>query len=293
MHCTPVRRYRPCRFAGILALLLLPLALVEPAQGIVVRHDTADSAYVVDAARYPQLFHLHARLHKKICMATLIAPEWAITAAHCLEQTPILDTLGRDAPYALEIAGAQYWIADYRMHPTYQAGPLLRGVDLALLRLDRAVPAVRPARLNRNLDEVGKVVQLLGWGHTGSGITGRRGNDGKFRRAENSVSAADQWLRFRFDDPREWHSPALPLEGVPGLGDSGGPALIETDAGLLLLGVALGELEGEDEDRNQGRYGATEIYERVSLHVEWIDSVLQASQISLAVPGQPAGPARE
>lgn len=280
-HSSPVsdqRSWRPVR--GLLAALLLLLPL--PAPAIVIRHDRSDSDYVVDAARYPQLFHLHTRESStKVCMATLIAPRWAITAAHCTEQTPIATTLAEGRSYSLDIAGTSYLIDTLVVHPEYRSakGRLL-GVDLALIRLDRAVPEVEPALLNREATELGKVVQLFGWGHTGNGSTGRQRNDGHFRRAENRITDAMRWLQFRFDDPREKGGATLALEGVPALGDSGGPALLETPNGMVLLGVALGELDlstaQEPQGARQGLYGATEIYERIALHTDWITSVLGA-----------------
>src|SRR5690606_6506313 len=147
-------------------------------------------------------FYLHTRFDKRICMATLIASNWAITAAHCLEETPVLDTLQQNQPWPIDVAGQTYHIAELVIHPRYVAGPVLTGVDLALLRLNEDVGGVEPMPLYRSADEVGSEVALLGWGHTGLGTTGRQRNDGKFRRAMNRVILADQWLQFRFDDPR-------------------------------------------------------------------------------------------
>jgi len=260
--------------------LALALLFAIPASAIVIRHDRSDAVYVVDAGQYPQLFHLHTRASKrKVCMATLIAPRWAITAAHCLNETPIAETLAQGAVWQLEVAGGQYRIDTLAVHPQYRAGAALTGVDLALIRLDREVAGVTPVLMNRETTELGQVVQLFGWGHTGNGDTGRQRNDGKFRRAENEVSEALQWLSFRFDDPREQGSTALALEGIPALGDSGGPALMQTPHGVVLVGVALGELEQEEPQQQvgplrQGRYGAIEIYERISLHLDWIEAIL-------------------
>jgi secreted trypsin-like serine protease len=69
----------------------------------------------------------------------------------------------------------------------------------------------------------------------------------------------------------------LPLEGTLSLGDSGGPAFLETSEGLLLAGVSVGQVEGPDfSEETQGQYGSVAVYERVSLHVEWINSVLNS-----------------
>jgi secreted trypsin-like serine protease len=279
-HSSPAWRSTRSVYRWRQALPLLAAAglLVPalPAAGIVIRHDRADIQYVVDESRYPQFFHLHERSRRKVCLGTLIAPTWAITAGHCVDDTPLRSSLDAGEPYTLQVAGATYRVDALVLHPDYNNGVLLQGVDLALLRLDREVPGVAPVVLQRSEDEAGHVATLVGWGSTGTGVTGRRSNDGKFRRAENRVASADLWLEFRFDDPRQPDSPALALEGVPGLGDSGGPALIESDGSFTLIGIAVGELVREGDDQRQGLYGATGVYERISRHAAWIDAVLGA-----------------
>src|SRR5690606_3873264 len=130
-----------------------------------------------------------------------------------------------------------------------------------------------------------QAVSFLGWGFTGYGTVGRRGNDGKLRRAHNRVSEAGRRLQFRFDDPRLPGDHALPLEGVAGLGDRGGPALLETPAGPVLMGVALGEILNADDPRGrQGLYGAIGLYERISIHLEWIESYILSAPSGAATP---------
>lgn len=266
--CSP---FRGCLWL-LLAVVLLP---VPEASGIIIRHDRADSRYVVAEADWPQVFSLHRRLGNRVCVATLIAERWAITAAHCLEDTPILETLSRHEPWPLTIAGVVHAVEALVLHPEWVPGRPEEGVDLALLRLDRPVRNVTPVPLYRGDDEYDQTVSFLGWGFTGWGTVGRRGNDGKLRRAQNRVSEAGQRLHFRFDDPRRPEDRALPLEGVAGLGDSGGPALVETPAGLRLMGVALGEiLNADDADGRQGLYGAVGLYERISIHLQWIESYI-------------------
>ena len=259
-----------------LLLLVTVLSVSVAAQAIVIRHDRADFHYVVDENDYPQLFYLQTRYSHKVCLATLIASRWAITAAHCTDDTPIQSTLALKRDYSLKVNGQQYRISRLVVHPDYVSGHYLEGVDLALIELDRPVPDVQPIRLNRSTDELHQVVQLLGWGYTGDGRVGRRGNDGKLRRAENVIDSANEWLEFHFDDPRREHSLALNLEGVPGLGDSGGPALLDTGNGPLLLGIAVGELDNPAAQDREGLYGATEVYERISRHLEWIDKIIEA-----------------
>ena len=80
----------------------------------------------------------------------------------------------------------------------------------------------------------------------GLGTTGRQYDDGTKRQAKNRITQADQRLFSFFDDPRKLNSAALPLEGTLSLGDSGGPAFLETSEGLILAGVSVGQIEGPE-----------------------------------------------
>jgi len=258
--------------------LVILAGWVVPVLAIVIRHDRADARYQAAESDYPQVFYLHTRYDHKVCMASLISEHWALTAAHCTEQTPLLATMSARQLFVVQIAGQANTVSALVIHPDYQAGKLLGGTDLALLYLDEAVANVAPFPLNTDSNEQTEIMELLGWGFSGIGTSGLQGNDGRFRHARNQVEEASQWLRFRFDDPRETATRALDLEGIPGLGDSGGPALWKQDGVMTLTGVAVGELASENPEDAQGRYGAVEIYERVSRHLEWIHAVMAGSQ---------------
>jgi secreted trypsin-like serine protease len=257
----------------IITYFMLLMLGIAQAHAIIIRHDRSDAAYVVNESDFPQLFFLHTRYDNKLCVATLISELWAITAGHCAEQTPLLDTMTRGEQYPIRIAGQHNAISKLVVHPDFRHPQQRQAVDLALIRLEHVVQGIRPVDLYHDVDEKDQVLSLIGWGYTGEGTHGLLSNDGKMRRAENSVMFAGKWLEFLFDDPRELNSSALPLEGVPSLGDSGGPALVESAQGLILLGVALGEIDNSTE-LEQGHYGAVSLYERISTHYHWIIQVI-------------------
>lgn len=248
------------------------------AQGIIIRHDSNPSDYQIRESEQPAVFYLELQKRRKVCVATLIAPRWAITAAHCVDQTSLLTQMHQGKPFAVQVAGTLRRIDRVVVHPDYLPGAP-NEVDLALLRFDAELAYPRPIAVYAGEQEFDRVVTLLGWGFYGLGSTGRLYDDGKFRRAENRISRADRRLEITFDDPRQPRARVLDLEGMPGLGDSGGPALLQDDDTTVLAGVAVGEIMADDfDDETQGHYGAQAVYERLSLHRDWIDAVIRGRQ---------------
>ncbi len=256
------------------ALLLLMVLTVPVSQGIVIRHDTVSTAYEVSRSAYPAVFFLERQGSRKVCVATVIHGRWALTAAHCGEETMLGNTLENGRRFAVTVAGQQREIDLMIAHPQYDQSSA-SDVDLALLRFREPARVPRPVPLQLRADELGAQVSLVGWGYSGLGTTGRQYDDGRMRRAQNRIVEAERRLRMVFDDPRQRGSEALALEGTPSLGDSGGPAFIETDSGYRLAGITVGEVKGSDfSEETQGRYGAVAIYERISRHIDWIETVV-------------------
>jgi len=261
------------RAAGFLVLLCLTAA---SSHAIIIRHDKGPDSYVSRATDYPAVFFLERQGNRKVCVATVIHKRWAITAAHCTEETLLGNTLANGRRFAVEVGGETREIDLMIIHPDYDQ-QAVTDVDLALVRFREDLPFPHPVSLQVASDELEQVVSILGWGFYGLGTTGRQYNDGKLRLAQNRIVEAESRLRIVFDDPRNRRTESLELEGMPGLGDSGGPALIEDDNGYRLAGVAVGEVQGADfTEETQGKYGAVAIYERISRHIDWIEAVVGA-----------------
>ena len=243
------------------------------AEAIIIRHDVNARRHEVRAAEFPAVFYLEQRGGDRICAATVIHARWAITAAHCVHETSLSETLATGGEYGVRVGGKDRMIDAVVLHPDYDA-ERTQSTDLALMRFtDTSTAPVIP--LQTNPTELGQVTTLVGWGFFGWGTTGREYSDGRIRMATNRITIAGERLEMRFDDPRLPGSDALPMEGTPGLWDSGGPALLGERGAYRLAGVAVGELEGERfSEETQGRYGAIAVYERISLHLDWIESVI-------------------
>jgi len=259
----------------ILLLSALLITAAAPREPIVIRHDVDPSKYYANASEHPALFGLYALDNgAPECIATIIDEEWAITAAHCTEDGMMRDQAQSGKGYPVKVNGKLVKIDGIITHPTWVGGPSPVAFDMALLHFKTPMSDITPMDIYRKTDEVGKVVDIFGWGDTGTGVTGIETNDAKFRHAQNRVTAADNvWLDWVFDSPTESPNKALPLEGISGPGDSGSPAFIKVGESLKVAGISSHQMtDGQPE----GTYGVTERYTRVSSAVEWIESTINS-----------------
>ena len=284
-----------CLPTSCFTAILSAFIFVSPSAAMLIRHDVDPDKYIVEEADYPAVFPVLETKRLKDCVATLIAPQWAITAAHCL--TLLYENDFGTSPYTVSIAGTENVVVDaiwpeqlgaLEIRKDSDGNIIGRSLDVpdfsddvALLKLDTPVTHVDPIALYESEDEVGKIVTLLGWGDFGMGDKGipkRVINDKKFRQATNQITKTKKnYLFFDFDSPRS--GKALPLEGVNGPGDSGGPALVSTNSGPQIIGISSGGRYRNPFKRftPQGQYGWQEYYVRVSQIRDWIEKVIEES----------------
>lgn len=256
------------------------LALIGAAAqagAIVIRHDVPDARYRVPAGYYPPLVDLPFEGH-----GILVADQWVVTVGHAVASR--IDSIA-----CVTINGRERAIASVIVHPGYRdpspelfhgdAAPLLAfqaaRADIALIRLAEPVRDVVPARLYRGRGEHGRIVEVLGRGASGDGIVGQdeqASHRGPLRRAQNRITHADgAWLSYNFD--RGAH--ALPLEGMLGNGDSGGPVLIREGKEWRLAGLASWQWwDGDLANFRGGTYGRTSYQVRIAHYADWIDSII-------------------
>lgn len=194
---------------------------------------------------------------RQFCSGFLVDKEWVLTAAHCVDDhslEKIQVAIGKadinDAPQISQVSMILIHPANY--------GRSGRGVDLALLQLERPIEGIVPLSLNRSAaflrsHDTGRII---GWGRT------QLENDPD----ESVLQFGDVDISFPPDT--DWRISLIatgredPFANA-GSGDSGGPLLIRSPEGdWIATGIAsLGN------DTNT-------FYTDTTPHVDWIDSVI-------------------
>lgn len=260
--------------------LLLSLLLAPAASAVVIRDDVDDLQYRLATAAFPALVDIPGEGH-----GVLIAPQWVLTAAHAVTwQAEVRIVTVGGTPRAVERVV---------LHPGYRKLPqplidaavrsgdgaavlahVAASDDVALLRLAQPVDDVVPVGLHR-APTVGEVMRIIGKGATGTGAHGHSPhgpNRTDLRHAFNAISSIEgRWLGYVFDAP----ATALPLEGVAGNGDSGGPLLVAVGDGWQLAGITSWKrVDGHVAAACPGRYGQWNYAVNVAHYADWIDAAM-------------------
>lgn len=285
------------RARSLIATAALML-LSHSAWSIVRRDDVADSDYI-NLANQPQF----AAVGKVFTgtgagSGTVIANGWwVLTAAHVVFGAPV-------SSISFQIGAATYTAQNVYIYPGYS------GIthDIALIELNTPVAGVTPAQIYTGTNEIGKQGHSVGYGATGTGLTGYQGNTYGTKRAmrniidliispNGTISPNGSILLSDFDSPAgtnnslgQWGSSATPLdlEGMGAPGDSGGPVFILEGGVWYIAGVHsfIGDL-GPPAGNGQAdaRYGDILGSTRVSSYAGWINSTVPepASMTALAV----------
>lgn len=195
----------------------------------------------------------------QFCGAALIAPQWVLTAGHCLEGTPAASLEvwigGRSLTNAAE--GIRVGVSQVVTHPSY--GDNAQGAlvyDFCLLKLARAVTEITPLPLIEAATQVapGITARAIGWGATSEGGS----SSSTLRQVDLPIIALSVAGR------------TIPGLGVSHIaagrvtggidtcqGDSGGPLLVRNTAGAWLHSGTVSFGNGCARPGEYGIYGNT------------------------------------
>ncbi|MGB1042225.1 MAG: trypsin-like serine protease [Tenacibaculum sp.] len=227
---------------------------------MLTRHDKDDAEFIKLAEKFEKYI---CHLNLPDCEGTIIADQWAISAAHCVEA--IAKKFNNGRKHFVIINDVEIEVDKVILYKEWDE----KRADIALLHLKSKPNNTLKAKLYIENDEVDKLIYMLGRGDKGNGLIGVNGNDGKQRGATNRIETATKnWITWTFDHPDTKTKYLTEYEGISGPGDSGGPAFIIKNDTVYLAGVSAWQ---DTKGGEEGLYGVVEHYTRVSQYIQWIN----------------------
>lgn len=232
---------------------------------ILIRHDKDEAEFFKLAERFEKYM---CHLNLPDCEGTMIADQWAISAAHCAVLIKEKFRAGRKHFVIINDVEIEVdKVIMYKEWDNPQTG-IESLNDIALLHLKTKPAGAKQAKLYVDEDEVDKLVYMVGRGDTGNGLNGVSNTDWKQRGATNRVeTAVGNWITWTFDHPDTKTKYLTEYEGISGPGDSGGPAFIIKNNQVYLAGISSWQ---DSKGGDEGLYGVVENYARVSQYIKWI-----------------------
>ena len=236
-----------------------------------IQHGLSQSALIIggqeaDEEEYPWMVELIAS-NAHHCGATLIAPSWVLTAAHCAIDMPSLGVVKPNkviinSIYNNSATGnaVEVDIEEYHLFPDFDINTFNLDLDIALLKLAEPVTTIVPVQTtidNPVSLELQDDVLALGWGSINTSGTGSE----ILKEAIPKIKElAPNVIKAGYD--------AGETPAGAGAGDSGGPLLYELNGELIQVGLVSGG------DGVVTQAGSPGVFTRISHYSDWASSVM-------------------
>ena len=272
-------------------------------QAGVRRDDVADSEFLnlAASALYESVgkFTYSVGASSYIASGVLISPEWVLTAGHVTGGNNFLGGGISNMTFSLNSGNSvlSFAAAEWVTHPGWTAtsGDLFAGYDLGLVRLSQSATAVQAATLYLQESLQIQPGTIVGYGATGTGLTGfQSGTAGTKRAGQNMIDAQGDGLTISssilfadFDRPGFpgesvlGSGSPLALEYLSAPGDSGGGLFITQNSQTFLVGITSfgwGYLDGV----SNSDYGDLAGFTSTTANAQWISSV---TGVAIPEPG--------